>query len=860
MITLIFSGIILIFAGIFAYSFIVAKEIITKNVETSARHLTSETVNKLNGVLSSVEKVSYNFIFFVQHNSFTRDQINESVKMIVEHNPEIYGAALAYDPGQIKGIVASVPYFYKSGKEVKTKMLGSETVDYTHLDWYQIPFELKQNLWSEPYFDKEGCGIVTSTFSAPVFREVKGTKEFIGILKLDISLDWLQDIVASIKVSKTGYGFVISRSGKLVTHPIKDVIMNETIFSISEDRNIPSLRDIGRRMIHGATGFEKADYRSLYGENISWISYAPLPQNGWSLGIIFPIKELLADVNNLFWIVTVLVGFGGVLILLVIVFIADRITGSLRKLADITRDMAKGNFDVEIPSTQDKDEIGELTESFIAMQSALNDTIHKLQDANFELEDYNLTLEEKVETRTAELKVKNIQLDSAYNNVKTLSEIGQKLTSSLNIELIFTTIYESINSLMDATVFVIMIYNEKKNLLDVKMCMENGERMPFYSYDMNDKNRFAVWCIDNKAPIFMNDVDAEWHNYISHRTPPKAGNYAASLIYIPLIVEGRIFGAISTQSYQKNAYNQVHFDIVQNIASYAAVAMDNAFAYEKINNAMLELKAAQLQLVQSEKMASLGQLTAGIAHEIKNPLNFINNFAELCIELTSELRGEFEKSFKDMTAKDRDYFLGILDDLSDNAKKINEHGKRADSIVKGMLLHSRGKAGDFQKTDINALLLEYVNLAYHGFRAQDSTFNIKIENDFDSSLLPFEVVPQDISRVFLNIINNACYSVHEKKKERKDGYSPVLSTKTHDMGDKVKIVIRDNGKGIPKEIQDKIFNPFFTTKPTGKGTGLGLSLSFDIVVQVHKGELQLCSEEGEFAEFTIILPKNPREK
>jgi signal transduction histidine kinase len=198
----------------------------------------------------------------------------------------------------------------------------------------------------------------------------------------------------------------------------------------------------------------------------------------------------------------------------------------------------------------------------------------------------------------------------------------------------------------------------------------------------------------------------------------------------------------------------------------------------------------------------------------------------------------------------------LLKDIKHNVKKINEHGKRADSIVKGMLLHSRGKSGERQKTNLNDLLAEYLNLAYHGFRAQDSTFNVKMETEYDSTIEPVYVVPQNISRVFLNIFNNACYSVNEKKKELRDTFNPLLQVKTKNLGDKIEITIKDNGKGIPQDILNKIFNPFFTTKPTGKGTGLGLSLSYDIIVQEHNGELKANSEQGEYAEFIITIPTN----
>jgi signal transduction histidine kinase len=278
--------------------------------------------------------------------------------------------------------------------------------------------------------------------------------------------------------------------------------------------------------------------------------------------------------------------------------------------------------------------------------------------------------------------------------------------------------------------------------------------------------------------------------------------------------------------------------------------------HQELDAAFNRLKAAQAQLVQSEKMASLGQLTAGIAHEIKNPLNFINNFSELSVELVQEMLQETEKLTACLGEKEAGYLKGILQDIEGNVKKIHVHGKRADSIIRGMLLHSRGKSGERMPTDINALLAEYVNLGYHGMRATDSSFNIKIESEYDPNLPQVNVIPQDLSRVFLNMINNACYSTHQKKKEFKDAYFPILKVSTKDLDSKVEIRIWDNGKGMPKAVLEKIFNPFYTTKPAGSGTGLGLSISFDIIVQEHQGQIAVDSKEGEYAEFIITIPKS----
>lgn len=852
----IFSSIAIVLAVIFIVNYQYSKRMLMKNIDESAHNLNQSIVNRVEVVLASVEKLPRAVALLVEHGQYTPERLMSVLRLLVANNPEIYGMTIAFEPyAFVKTQRFFAPYYYKSGEEVKFTWLGDE-YNYFNYDWYLIPKELNKAHWSEPYYDEGGGNIIMSTFSVPIYKMINGQHQFIGIITADVSLDWLRQIVNSIKVFETGYGYTITTTGQFVTHPISDIIMNETIFSIAEERGYPSLREIGREQIQGKTGFKKPDYKSLKGGKSSWISYAPISMNGWSVGIVYPLDELLGDVRYLTMVMLIL-GLGGLIFIgFIIAAISNSITKPLRRLDEASKDLAAGNFDIELPKIESRDEIGRLNQSFIAMQAALRETIGKLKDANETLEDYSRTLEEKVKLRTHELSAKNKELDASFQNVKILSDIGQKITSTLNLELIFNTVYENVNALLDATTFLIMTYNEREQQLECRLAIRKGERLPLYIQLMSDKNKLGVWCAEHREPIFMNNVESESSKYVTFEARTTTGETISSLIYLPLIVEQRLIGVISVQSYKKDAYNQYHFDILQNLATYTSIALDNAFAYEAINRANKELKEAQAQLVQSEKMASLGQLTAGIAHEIKNPLNFVNNFSELSIDLTKELTEEIDHFQDKFDPKAMDYFHEILTDLEHNVRKINEHGKRADSIVKGMLLHSRGKPGEMQKTDINNIVQEYLNLAYHGFRAQDSTFNVKLETNYDTTLEPINVVPQNLSRVFLNIINNACYSVHEKKKERGDKFAPVVTITTKNLGDKIEVVIRDNGKGIPQDIIDKVFNPFFTTKPTGKGTGLGLSMSYDIVVQEHKGDLKVTSEVGEYAEFCITIPKN----
>ncbi|MGK6351164.1 sensor histidine kinase [Parapedobacter sp. DT-150] len=277
---------------------------------------------------------------------------------------------------------------------------------------------------------------------------------------------------------------------------------------------------------------------------------------------------------------------------------------------------------------------------------------------------------------------------------------------------------------------------------------------------------------------------------------------------------------------------------------------------EELEETLEELKRTQDQLIQSEKMASLGELTAGIAHEIQNPLNFVNNFSEVSVELLEELKSG---PLGQLPPERREEAAEIIGDLTQNLEKISLHGKRADGIVKSMLQHSRSSAGKKEEININTLADEYLRLSYHGLRAKDKTFNATMETDFAADLHPIAVIPQDLGRVLLNLFNNAFYSVSEKKKDAPADYTPLVrvstrNTRMTDGREAVEITVHDNGLGIPDAILDKIYHPFFTTKPTGQGTGLGLSMSYDIIRKMHGGDMRVATAEGAYATFVITIP------
>nr|WP_291568685.1 GAF domain-containing protein [Bradyrhizobium sp.] len=334
-----------------------------------------------------------------------------------------------------------------------------------------------------------------------------------------------------------------------------------------------------------------------------------------------------------------------------------------------------------------------------------------------------------------------------------------------------------------------------------------------------------------------------------------------STLAVPMTRDNAVIGVMVIARSQTGPFPQRQIELLQTFADQAVIAIENVRLFDEVqartrelSQSLDELRTAQDRLVQTEKLASLGQLTAGIAHEIKNPLNFVNNFSALSAELTDELNDVLKSATLAGNIREEvDELTGLL---KDNLEKVVQHGKRADSIVKNMLLHSREGSGEHRPADINALLEESLNLAYHGARAEKPQFNVTLQRDFDEAAGTIEVFPQEITRVFLNLISNGFYAVTRRKMEiGHSGFDPIVSATTRNLGHAVEIRIRDNGTGIPAEVKEKMFNPFFTTKPAGEGTGLGLSMSHDIIVKQHGGRIEVETEPGRFTEFTIVLPR-----
>ena len=358
--------------------------------------------------------------------------------------------------------------------------------------------------------------------------------------------------------------------------------------------------------------------------------------------------------------------------------------------------------------------------------------------------------------------------------------------------------------------------------------------------------------------IHVPDVLAD-PDYTFSEAQKLSGN-PRTFLGVPLLREGNPVGALVLLRRTMRPFTDKQVELVTNFADQAVIAIENVRLFDEVQARTKELAAslddlrtAQDRLVQTEKLASLGQLTAGIAHEIKNPLNFVNKFSALSAELTDELNDLLKSAA--LTDNIRAKVDELTKMLKDNLEKVVQHGKRADSIVKNMLQHSREGSGEHRPADINAIVDESLNLAYHGARAEKADFSIALQRDLDPSVGMADVYPQEITRVLLNLISNGFYATTKRKAVAGDGFVPMLSATTKNLGDKVEIRIRDNGTGIPEEIKEKIFNPFFTTKPSGEGTGLGLSMSHDIIVKQHGGSIEVETEPGLFTEFKVVLPR-----
>ena len=457
-----------------------------------------------------------------------------------------------------------------------------------------------------------------------------------------------------------------------------------------------------------------------------------------------------------------------------------------------------------------------------------------------------------------EVQAKTRDLTEALTFQTGSSDILSVIASSpTDVAPVLKAIVESACELCEAKDAVVLL----KDGDDLRYSAHHGP-VPF---DMRkrpiSRNYLSGRSVVDKEPVHISDVFSEEGAEFPEARELSRKNGIRSILSVPLLRDNESIGAILLRRTEVHPFNDKQIALLKTFADQAVIAIGNVRLFDQVQQRTRELatslddlRAAQDRLVQTEKLASLGQLTAGIAHEIKNPLNFVNNFSELSAELTDELNDALKAVAMDGKVREEvDELTGML---KDNLEKVVQHGKRADSIVKNMLLHSREGSREHRLADINSLLDESLNLAYHGARAEKGEFNIALQRDFDADAGTIELFPQEITRAFLNLIANGVYAATRRKTEEKEpGFEPTLRATTKNLGTTVEIRIRDNGTGIPPEVREKMFNPFFTTKPAGEGTGLGLSMTHDIIVKQHGGRLDVATEAGQFTEFIIVLPR-----
>ena len=653
-----------------------------------------------------------------------------------------------------------------------------------------------------------------------------GTRRDTGVSIAQVNLKLIWDVVSNIKVGSHGRAYVVDAGGRLIAHPDISLVLRNSDMS-------------GLAQVHSANagggGDEVQESDDISGHKVL-TAYAPVPPLGWHVFVETPIEEayapLYVSIQRTGYVLL------GALALAFIagMFLARRMVVPIQALRAGAARLGGGDLSQRI-TIKTGDEVEGLANQF-------NDMAGKLQESY-------AGLEQKVDDRTRELT-------ELLEQQTAISEILRVISNSpSDVQPVLNSVAENAARICEAQVVDIILVKGKK----LHSAAQFGDMRRDIGDVPIDRSTVMGRSICDMQPVHVEDQQNAGDDFSRGREfAIKFGH--RTILSVPLIREGRALGAILVRRTEVRPFQPTDIALLTTFADQAAIAIENVRLFEaeqqrtrELRKSLEELRATQDRLVQTEKLASLGQLTAGIAHEIKNPLNFVNNFSGVSVELIDELHEVLGTVTVD--DKTRADIADLADTLRGNLEKIVQHGKRADSIVKNMLLHSREGSGEHRAVDINAIVEESLNLAYHGARAERQGFNITLERSFDPAAGEVDLFPQEITRVLLNLISNGFYAATKRKGQADaDGFEPVLAATTKSLGDRVEIRIRDNGTGIPPDVKAKMFNPFFTTKPAGEGTGLGLSISHDIIVKQHAGSIAVDTEPGRFTEFRIVLPRS----
>jgi signal transduction histidine kinase len=656
-----------------------------------------------------------------------------------------------------------------------------------------------------------------------------GTRKDAGVSIAEVNLKLIWDVVSQIKVGEHGHAYVVGAEGRLIAHPDISLVLRNTDMS---------------KLVQVQAALAGTDTESLQGAlNIQGqevlTASAPILPLRWTMFVELPEQEAYASLYAALQRLAIVLAAASIFAVLAGIFLARRMVGPIQALRAGAERIGGGDFAQRI-SIKTGDELEGLADQF-------NDMGARLQESYADLEG-------KVEQRTAELS-ETLQQQTATAEI--LSSISASMTDT---KPVFDAIVRNLRRLFGTRFAVLQTLRDDGM---VEMPAVDGDPgfeklIDRYPRPLSDDTVGGLAML-SRHPVQYSPVLG------NPATPATTQQFARdfgfdSVIFTPMLLRDKVIGAIGVARHEAHPFDEKQIALIGSFANQAVIAIENTRLLNELrerttelSRSLEELRTAQGRLVQTEKLASLGQLTAGIAHEIKNPLNFVNNFAAVSAELIDEMNDVLKTATID--GKTREEIDELTHMLKGNLEKVVQHGKRADSIVKNMLLHSREGSGEHRPADINAIVEESLNLAYHGARAEKSGFNITLKRDLDPNAGMIDLYPQEITRVFLNLISNGFYAATKRKETGREGFEPTLSAATKNLGSAVEIRIRDNGNGIPSEVKEKMFNPFFTTKPAGEGTGLGLSMSHDIVVKQHGGKIDVVTEPGLFTEFIITLPR-----
>ena len=670
------------------------------------------------------------------------------------------------------------------------------------------------------YFRRESEPYMTLALS--------GTRKDAGVTIAEVNLKLIWDVVSQIKVGERGHAYVVGAQGRLIAHPDISLVLRNT--DMSKLIQVQAAKAGGA----GAVPDALEGTLNIQGQEVLTAS-APIAPLGWTMFVELPVEEAYASLYQALQRLAIVLLAASIFAVLAGIFLARRMVGPIQALREGAERIGAGDFTQHI-SIKTGDELEGLANQF-------NDMGARLQESYADLE-------KKVEVRTSELS------ESLERQTATADILKVIASSPDDVQPVFQAIAERSNQLVHGlSTTVLSMVNDVVHLSAFTPTNPDADAA-LKAYFPKPLSELPFAAAIRRGEIYrLPDTEAE----PALRDLARMRGYR-SMLFLPLLQDGAPIGMIGQTRVDPGPFDENHVQLLKTFADQAVIAISNVRLFQEVQARTRELSAslddlrtAQDRLVQTEKLASLGQLTAGIAHEIKNPLNFVNNFSALSSELIDELNDVLKPAALD--AKTREEIDELTHMLKGNLEKVVQHGKRADSIVKNMLLHSREGSGEHRPADINAIVEESLNLAYHGARAEKSGFNIALERDFDPAAGLIDLYPQEITRVLLNLISNGFYAA-TKRKEASDGtFEPMLRASTKSLGGRVEIRVRDNGTGIPLEVKEKMFNPFFTTKPAGEGTGLGLSMSHDIIVKQHGGSIDVDTKADEFTEFIITLPR-----